>query len=153
MDTFNLNNLAKFAQAHNTGGGIWGLDSYEMDTQEGFLAEILDFSRVWVYHCIILDEDTLELSLGVYEYNSDRWRILDIRCKVSHCYPNIYMAINRECNYTLDIYMPSKGSPFDDYYGAVVLTVGVDYRQVHCYIECLDINIYETNDDFGNEFM
>ena len=41
-----LNSLAQFARNHNTGGGIWGLDSYEIDTQEGFFSEILDKSIV-----------------------------------------------------------------------------------------------------------
>ena len=152
METFNLNSLAQFARNHNTGGGIWGLDSYEMDTLEGFLAEILDFSRVWVYHCIILDDATLELSLGVYEYNSDRWRALDIRCKVNHCYPKVFIAINREYNYTLDIHMPSKGSAFDDYYGAVILTVGKHPREVHCYIECSEIDIIEDKSSEVDSF-
>lgn len=154
MESYNLSSLSHFAQTHNTGGGIWGLDSDSVDTQEAFLSEILDFSRVWVYHSRVISENVIELALGIYEYNSDRWRRIDIRCKTNSWYPRVWMAIDRDYNYALDIYMPSKGSPFDDYWGAVLLTVGKSPREVHCYIECSEVEIIEPKEivDDDNSF-
>ena len=150
MDNFNIRTLYEFAQTHNTGGGIWGLDPNDEDSEAFMLSEILDFSRVWVVHSTAIDNNTIELELGIYEFNSNDWRRLNIRCKIASNYPKVILALNRDYNYTLDIYLPSAGSPFDDYWGAVLMTVGKSPKQVHCYIECSDIEIREYNDPFSS---
>ena len=146
MGDFSLSNLIQYAQTHVAGGGIWGLDPNDEDSEAFILSEILDFSRVWVYYSTVIDSNTIELELVIHEYKSDEWRRFNIRCNIASDYPKVLLALNREYNYTLDIYMPSTGSPFDDYWGAILITVGKSPKQVHCYIECCDIEIRELKD-------